>query len=741
MTAPRLDTMHSLQAGLDTRPVPKDMLQTDTEVPPGKPTTLKKTVFRAHSTGAALFICLVLGILSYLSPNTHTQTRGRPPELTKHANTHTPLPSSGRERRSPEYGNQELKPTHARNVTLKNGVTSTVLIDVCLYVPCPPTPSAWAWYPVYMCYVTNNVETAYCSNWKQAVWFTDGNWQMANLLPTDFTRLRRRLSIKKINQHTTDILLTLETAVASDRGWFVICIYVPGKDPCGSIFLDIAPSPLPGLLNFTYENLHKVQQKNTLTETLTQLRPLLYPTDHQHHEEPNRETLTDNLWYNSIHMMIKRSDLNSNTSCYACTLFPTAHTHSVPVKPVPMTANEICCRFVKLTTNVPSKLKTNCIQSNHTQTTLTIRSYNSTSLYRETKNWRVFSPVGQIDERLLPTHTPFCFSRAGGPASRDVGSLSNCGVTYNATCSLSVTQEGHYFHNTKSPCLIPAVSDMAEANRLDSEFKGRLMWPSDDGFGATTDMVWLCASNYYQVLPPNWSGVCSPVFLVPHVEIYNELLYTTHQYPHYRAPTTPIGSLIRPERELMIAPDNKFIGGLLPWYGTVNNAHHIDRLHIELEKLAAYAVKGFDTLLPFEKAARMMILQNRMGLDLIYASESGLCHVIGEHCCSYIPDVSGNMSTIIDHMNSLLADMKQEDVPSPQGWNLWSWLTSGSWSIWLTRILVPVGTITLLLVIFSCCILPLMNKCVSHLIHGQLVQYQLIQMVETENPTYDPFHV
>ena len=56
-------------------------------------------------------------------------------------------------------------------------------------------------------------------------------------------------------------------------------------------------------------------------------------------------------------------------------------------------------------------------------------------------------------------------------------------------------------------------------------------------------------------------------------------------------------------------------------------------------------------MMPFEKAARLMILQNPMGLDIIFAAKSGLCGVIAtSECYTYLLSIDSNLSTAVQHM-------------------------------------------------------------------------------------------
>ena len=111
---------------------------------------------------------------------------------------------------------------------------------------------------------------------------------------------------------------------------------------------------------------------------------------------------------------------------------------------------------------------------------------------------------------------------------------------------------------------------------LNPEFSGILAWPSDDGYGSTTNFVWLCANNDYQ------NGVCAPVFLVPHLTVYSKLQYFDNQYTQNWA-STDMGS--RAKRDLLVSPGEKFVSALFPFYGLIAQEHYLDNMHIWLENL------------------------------------------------------------------------------------------------------------------------------------------------------------
>ncbi|MBN3287693.1 SYCY1 protein, partial [Polyodon spathula] len=77
---------------------------------------------------------------------------------------------------------------------------------------------------------------------------------------------------------------------------------------------------------------------------------------------------------------------------------------------------------------------------------------------------------------------------------------------------------------------------------------------------------------------------------------------------------------------------------LMPWIGASQNSHEIDRVAYELETLTSLTLEGFQIMQPEMRAIRIMVMQNRMVLDMLLAEQGGVCHMVGEHCCTYIPE-------------------------------------------------------------------------------------------------------
>ena len=112
----------------------------------------------------------------------------------------------------------------------------------------------------------------------------------------------------------------------------------------------------------------------------------------------------------------------------------------------------------------------------------------------------------------------------------------------------------------------------------------------------------------------------------------------------------------------------KLFGGLDPRWDAVNLAHHIDNLALELENLIAATTNGFQALLVEVKALCNVALQNRLVLDQLLAAQGAVCHIIVDTCCTYVPDISDNMTHVVSYLNLLL--QTQHNRNSAESWGL-----------------------------------------------------------------------
>uniref|UniRef100_A0A673CGX1 Uncharacterized protein n=1 Tax=Sphaeramia orbicularis TaxID=375764 RepID=A0A673CGX1_9TELE len=349
----------------------------------------------------------------------------------------------------------------------------------------------------------------------------------------------------------------------------------------------------------------------------------------------------------------------------------------------------------------------------------TIRSYNVSEYHTPT----VFQPV-------MVTHpskyvAPLCFTLRCWDGAHFLGTTRHCNHTTNGTCG----------YPRKFPCLLKSrVPHHGQVTVPVQHHDGNwhvsraiFYLPNDDGFGSLTATVWVCGQNVYQFLPPNWCGVCHLARLLPDVRVVGNLTYSHPYYPHVQR---PIHSRVRrgsdPKTRVRIKQWEKGVGAVVPMWGLPKLAHYIDDIAVDLEDVTKSVTEGFSAVSAEIKALRNVALQNRAALDYVLASSGGVCHVIGQECCTFIPDVSGNLTYVVDHLNELLIRQFNRDAPPPEGFDLWNWLTSGPWWQIFLKIATPFLAICVVLCLCSCCLVPLIRKIISSMLNATLLTYQLV---------------
>ena len=94
---------------------------------------------------------------------------------------------------------------------------------------------------------------------------------------------------------------------------------------------------------------------------------------------------------------------------------------------------------------------------------------------------------------------------------------------------------------------------------------------------------------------------------------------------------------------------------------------------------------------------RRVVLQNRLALDILVATQGGTCAIIHAQCCTYLPDMSTNVTHFTKHVNKMIQAM---DSPEPSVTSLWEILTSSPW--WKTILIITI--LIVLFLLFAPCI-------------------------------------
>ena len=130
--------------------------------------------------------------------------------------------------------------------------------------------------------------------------------------------------------------------------------------------------------------------------------------------------------------------------------------------------------------------------------------------------------------------------------------------------------------------------------------------------------------------------------------------------------------------------------------------------------------KAISALNAEQAQIRKVVLQNRLALDILTAAQGGTCAIIHTQCCTYIPDMSTNVTHFTKHMNKMIGAM---DTPETSIASLWEMLTSSPWwkSILITIILI------VLFLLFAPCIC----NCVTGFVSSRMKALKLQMVAQT----------
>uniref|UniRef100_A0A8C3JU16 ERVV2 protein n=1 Tax=Calidris pygmaea TaxID=425635 RepID=A0A8C3JU16_9CHAR len=207
---------------------------------------------------------------------------------------------------------------------------------------------------------------------------------------------------------------------------------------------------------------------------------------------------------------------------------------------------------------------------------------------------------------------------------------------------------------------------------------------------------WLCGDGRARKsLPDFWDGVCTLGYVIPQHRIYNHShpppgIRRTHWWRKRRIPNNPLV-----DRPMAFHSFARFI----PWLGVSELEKAVINISASLEKIENFPpIQGLQTEV---SSLSKVVLQNRMALDLLLASQGGVCAMINTSCCAYV-DQSGRVATDIKNIRDqigILHDVTQDDV----GWGffevwkkLTSWLPNLKWwqVILLCSLLKSLGSLS-----------------------------------------------
>lgn len=428
---------------------------------------------------------------------------------------------------------------------------------------------------------------------------------------------------------------------------------------------------------------------------------------HIDHHEP-----MDNSWYKSVMFISNR--LTNGSSCYVCSIWP----HGVP-------ESSILVPHPAYITDVFAVLQDETVGRNRAAWMSYFPALNVTStfVYRDPSTFSNVTNAtlsrGVMSHRYGDStpNAPLCFYRPRFDEDTFLGNATNCKVIVRVgnNDSLNNATGRNVYGTTYSGCLVtfnlttlsPIVNFSLEEGANSSLVSNTA--PCGWGYTCPQSMVWTCGHKSYMYLPPGWSGCCHLSYLLSSVQVFKTFA------SHHATQT----DLQRQRRGQRISDFKGILGTIFPSYGAANVAHRLNEVTFELENLTALVDGIVQTVSPELSALRAMALQNRMALDLVMAEKGGVCQLIGEHCCTWIPDGTNNLTSLHSHLVALQKRM-QDQTDTGVGFNLWKWLTGGSWFSVAVKVLTPILLVLALLFLFVVCCIPCFQVLIRRLVSGMV---------------------
>nr|AWS20968.1 envelope protein [Rhinella marina endogenous retrovirus] len=243
------------------------------------------------------------------------------------------------------------------------------------------------------------------------------------------------------------------------------------------------------------------------------------------------------------------------------------------------------------------------------------------------------------------------------------------------------------------------------------------------------DIYWLCGDGKLRSrLPTAWMGQCTLIKLAMQFRILPWDLETPDEPTRKKRSFDQLHMGYEEDPQVYIdaigvprgVPDqfkaqNQVYAGLaslIPQVQINKNVDWINYVYYSEQRFINYSHDAFQGIVEELGPNTRMTLQNRLALDMILAEKGGVCGMVGEECCTYIPQnsgVKGKTMIALRKIIGLAAELKTNAGVDTSFFS--SWL--GGFKGFLQQAcLVLIGLIVVGLMIL-CCVIPLYKKAIA----------------------------
>ena len=166
-------------------------------------------------------------------------------------------------------------------------------------------------------------------------------------------------------------------------------------------------------------------------------------------------------------------------------------------------------------------------------------------------------------------------------------------------------------------------------------------WISQSRWLAPNGTYWICGSYLWAWLPPGWIGRWTLGLAFTHGFIFSELPEKPANLPHLKPPW--VRSVFHWYDYLAAV--------FVPSLGTTDIMLRVDALTNFTQQALQDSQKAISAFKAEQAQIRKVVLQNRLDLDTLTAAQGRTCAIIHTQCCTYVPDMSTNVTNFTKHMN------------------------------------------------------------------------------------------
>lgn len=252
------------------------------------------------------------------------------------------------------------------------------------------------------------------------------------------------------------------------------------------------------------------------------------------------------------------------------------------------------------------------------------------------------------------------------------------------------------------------------------------------------DQFWLCGNEILRsTLPKPWKGRCARVQAVTEVVLI----------PPLKDDDTSLGGNNIGRQKRAYTPDpeikidkigqprgipseykarNEVAAGfeaIFPIIGLVKNAEWINYIYYNQQRFINYTDDALSALGKQLRATSQMTWQNRQALDWLLAEKGGVCALIGDMCCTFIPNNTAPEGSFTLAMNKLkrLRQEVKNNAGHGNDWMTWLELSMGKWGAILAKVGVIVLIVFTLMGLIFCCCIPVLRSMIASRLDKQMV--------------------